>query len=400
MGPARRPYVIAGVGTAAAGLIAVAPAPPPVVDVRDIALTSSAADIVIDIVRHGQRLPPFDLQTTSSPPYPGPPLSDLGQQQAHEVGTQLFNELGGPNGVAGVFSGQSIRDLQTAAPFAALEHMTSAIQTLPGLDEVDPGIYGSLPQLSPGSLMYVGTSLLWAAGLELVPMPGSADFNGVVFDDKFTAAIDAMYNAAMANPVVSANGQITDVAFNNEESIVAWVLMNVKNPDLLVLLSTLIHSLSSPAPGFLPNAGVVQIAGNPDVGWTLVSWDGTPVPQDPGLVTELFLDFRNLITAPQIASWNTFEALLSGDPTAIVNSLAAGVGEVGRATIQFPVSVITDILGAVSGATHGLAADVAGSVPGGLGAADAATLFDPAGISSLLGTLAADLPAMLPNLIP
>lgn len=395
----RRPYVTAGVAVAAAGLIAVTPitVPLPEVHVRDIQLTTNGEDIVIDIVRHGQRLPPFDMQTTSSPPYPGPPLSDLGQQQAQDVGNQLFNQLGGPNGVAGVFSGQSIRDIQTAAPFAMLEHMTP--QILPGLDEVDPGIYGSLPQLSPGALLYVATTLLWAAGLELVPMPGSADFNGVVFDEKFTDGVDTMYNAAVANPVISDNGQITDVAFNNEESIVTWVLMNVKNPDLAVLLSTLIHSLATPTPGFLPNVGVVQIEGSPENGWTLVSWNGDPVPQNPGLPTELFIDFRNLITAPQIAAWNTFEAVLGGDPTTIVNALEAGVREVGAAIVQFPVSVITDIVGALSGGTGNLAAEVAGVVPGDVGAS-AATLFDPAGISSLLGTFAADLPAMLPNLIP
>ncbi|MGH3562071.1 MAG: histidine phosphatase family protein, partial [Mycobacterium sp.] len=146
--------------------------------------------------------------------------------------------------------------MQTAAPFAALEHMTP--QILPGIDEIDPGIYGSSEDISIGTLTYELTTLLWAAGAELLQIPGSVDVNGVVFDQKFTDAVDTMYQTAMANPVVSANGQITDVAFNNEESIVVWMLMNVKNPDLGVLLDTLIKSLDTPTPSFLSDGGVVQ----------------------------------------------------------------------------------------------------------------------------------------------
>jgi hypothetical protein len=152
----------------------------------------------------------------------------------------------------------------------------------------------------------------------------------------------------MDNPVVSDNGHITDVAFNNEESIVDWVLMNVKNPDFGVILSTLFQSLSSPAPGFLPDGGVVQVEGSPTDGWTLVSWNGDPVPQDPGLSTELFVDFRDLIQAPQTALWNIFQALLGGDSTTIENALQTGFNQVGDAIVQFPQSVINDIVGALS----------------------------------------------------
>jgi hypothetical protein len=344
-----RPYTTAGVGLVGASIIAVTPmtVPVPGIHVPDIQLATSDQDIVIEIVRHGQRMPPQDLEDTQSPPYPGVPLSELGHQQAQDVGEQLHKDLG--DQVAGIFSGQGIRDQQTAWPFADLEGVDhDQVQILPGLNEVDPGIYGSDPQISPGTLIYVFTTLLWTAGYELAQIPGSADFNGVVFDEKFTDAVDTMYNAAMDNPVVSDNGHITDVAFNNEESIVDWVLMNVKNPDLGVILSTLFQSLSSPAPGFLPDGGVVQVEGSPTDGWTLVSWNGDPVPQDPGLSTELFVDFRDLIQAPQTALWNIFQALLGGDATTIENALQTGFNQVGDAIVQFPQSVINDIVGALS----------------------------------------------------
>jgi hypothetical protein len=349
MNSALRPHVTAGVGLIGAGIVAVTPitAPLTVAHAPEIQLTADgedAQDIVIDIVRHGQRMPPADLEDTQSPPFPGVPLSELGQQQAQDVGQQLFTALG-PH-VAGIFSGQAIRDQETAAPFAGMEHMTP--QILPGIDEVDPGIYGGQPQLSLDTLLYVFTTLMWTAGNELATIPDSIDTNGVVFDQKFTGAVDTMYSDAMANPVVSANSQITDVAFNNEESIVDWVLMNVKNPDLSVILSTLIQSLSTPAPGFLPNGGVVQIEGNPTDGWTLVSWNGDAVPQDPGLATELWVDFRDLIQAPQTAAWNIFEAAQTGDATTFDSALQAGFSQVGAALTQFSESVFNDIAGAFS----------------------------------------------------
>ena len=321
----------------------------PTLHVARIKLTSGdAQDIVIDIVRHGQRLPPFNEVVTPSPDYPGPPLSDLGQQQAQDVGNQLFNELG--QHVAGIFSGQSIRDLETAAPFATLEHMSDAVQVLPGLNEIDSGIYAGDPLDSLGGYLYQETPLLWTLfGLVLAPIPGSSDINGIVSDNKFTDAVDAMYNAAMANPVVSADGQITDVAFNNEADVAAWVALNVKNPDIPILLNGTIQTLLNPdgdGNALLPGGGVVEIEGNPTDGWTLVSWDGQPVPADPGVLTQFVMALRDLIIAPQTAAWNIYEAALGGDPATLESAVQAGVQSIDAALVQFPEMVINDIVGA------------------------------------------------------
>src|ERR1700742_753861 len=168
-----RLFVIASVALMGAGVVVVTPttAAVPTLHVACIKLTSGdAQDIVIDIVRHGQRLPPFNEVVTPSPDYPGPPLSDLGQQQAQDVGNQLFNELG--QHVAGIFSGQSIRDLETAAPFATLEHMSDAVQVLPGLNKIDSGIYAGDPLDSLGGYLYQETPLLWTLfGLVFGPKP-------------------------------------------------------------------------------------------------------------------------------------------------------------------------------------------------------------------------------------
>jgi hypothetical protein len=360
--------VTASVALVGAGVIAVTPitVPLPGVEVPDIALTAGgqdgAQDIVIDIVRHGQRMPPYNELVTPSPDHPGPPLSDLGLQQAQDVATQLHNQLG--DQVAGIFSGQAIRDIDTAAPFAALEHMSDDVQILPGLNEIDSGIYAGDPLTAPGGLLYELTPLLWTLlGLVLTPIPGSGeDYNGVVFDQKFTQAVDTMYTAAMANPVVSDDGEITDVAFNNEADIAAWVALNVKNPDISFLLPLTIQTIISGDDGspLLPNTGIVQIEGNPTDGWTLVSWNGTPIPPDPGLLTALLMEIRNLIVAPQTAAWNIYEAILGGDPTTIQNAFEDGIQNVGATIAQFPQTVFNDIADALAN----LGSDTSGQAAG------------------------------------
>jgi len=365
-----RGYVTAVVALIGAAVIPVTPTPAPVVHVADIQLTAGdATDIVIDIVRHGQRMPPFNEVVTPSPDYPGPPLSDLGQQQAIDVANQLHNELG--DQVAGIFSGQAIRDMETAAPFAGLENMANDVQILPGLDEIDSGIYAGDPLSSLGGFLYLATPLLWSLfGLVSIPIPGSVeDPNGVVMDDNFTDAVDTMYNAAMANPVVSDNGQITDVAFNNEADVAAWVTLNVKNPDISYLLPLSLQTIFGANDGYplLPNTGIIQIEGNPTDGWTLVSWNGYPIPADPGLLTKLLMDLRELIIAPQTAGWNIYEALLGGDPTTIENALATGIQDVGGAIVQFPESVVNDIVDAFQNLATETGAQTAGNAGMSLG---------------------------------
>jgi hypothetical protein len=65
------------------------------------------------------------------------------------------------------------------------------------------------------------------------------------------------------DPVVSDNGEITAVGFNNEADVAAWVALNVKNPDIAFLLPFSIQTVISENDGYplLPNTGVIQIVG-------------------------------------------------------------------------------------------------------------------------------------------
>ncbi|SON60583.1 PE-PGRS family protein PE_PGRS11 [Mycobacterium simulans] len=286
--------------------------------------------IVIDFVRHGQTASnAAGLIDTNAP---GPPLSALGQQQAQAIA----NVLAPKGAFAGLFDSQLIRTQETGAPLGAMLGMN--VQVMPGLNEISAGVFDGLPQISPAGLLYLVGPIAWTLGFPLVPMltPGSTTVNGVVFDQGFTNALQTIYGTAMTNPVVGADGKITGVAYSSAFTIEVGTLMNVNNPDPLLLAHT------------LPNTGTVVVEGNPHDGWTLVSWDGRPVPP-ASLPTALFVDVRNLITAPQYATWNIFESLFTGDPTAVAIAIRDGIERVGTATVNFPFAVAEDVAHALGG---------------------------------------------------
>ncbi|WP_068187350.1 PE domain-containing protein [Mycobacterium sp. UM_CSW] len=297
--------------------------------------------IVIDFVRHGQSV--GNAANLIDTAVPGLPLTPLGMQQATAIGTAL----GAQGNFAGVFESQLTRVQQTAF-FAGMNN----VPILAGLNEISAGVFDGAPDISPQGLLYLVAPLAWTLGFPIVPMlgPGSAHINGIVFDQGFTHAMQTMYGTAMTNPVVNpGNGQITDVAFSSEFAIEVGTLMNVNNPDPLLMLT---HPL--------PNTGVVVVQGSPQGGWSLVSWDGVPVGP-PTLPTKLFVDVRDLITAPQFAAWNSLTALGTGDPATIVGAVQNGVDEVAAATVHFPVAVGRDLIHAVTNTSvSGLTAELTG----------------------------------------
>jgi hypothetical protein len=292
--------------------------------------TTNGPSIQIDFVRHGQTDPnAMNLIDTS---IPGAPLNALGLQEAQNIANVLAPQ--GP--FAGIFDSQLTRTQQTAGPLAGMLGMTP--QSLAGLNEIDAGLYQGLGQL-PAGILYIVGPFAWTLGFPAIPMlaPLSADPNGAVFFNGFHSAIQTMYSTALANPVVSANGHITDVSFSSALAIETGTLMTVNNPDPLLMLT---HSL--------PNTGVVVLQGSPQTGWTMESWDGVPVPK-ASLPTQLFVDVRDLITAPQFAALDFGGALLTGDPATIVNSVRDGVNGVVDATVGFPFAITQTLVDALVG---------------------------------------------------
>lgn len=279
--------------------------------------------IVIDFVRHAQSV--ANAQGWIDTAVPGVNLTPAGVQQA----TNVAGVLSPSTQYSGVFASQLLRVQQTAT------ELTSAYGVLPGLNEIHAGIFEGLPQISPAGLLYLVGPIAWTLGFPLFPTlaPGSTDFNGIVFSRNFDSSLQAIYGGALANPVPGD----TSVAYSSAFTIGVGTLMNVDNPNPLLLLT---HSL--------PNTAIVQVTGNPAGGWTMNSWDGIPIGP-ANLPTALFVDWRNFITAPQYAVWDVGLSLLSGDPAAVVTAVRDGIDEIATATVQFPAAVAEDVIAALRG---------------------------------------------------
>jgi hypothetical protein len=375
-----RPYVSASAALVGASVIVVAPVTVPLPDVHapDVALTAGQEDITLDLVRHGDNLSHGDTTGTSavaagpgdlspdvgqgSEPIaggpPGAPLSALGHEQAEAVAQDILSKY--DHDIAGVYaSGEEPRMYETAQPLA--DALGMDVQHLSGLNEIDGGIYAGHTLDSPAGILYLLTLAAWAFGFEYVQLPGSPDVNGVVFDDIFSNSVQHIYDNT-----VSDGGPSTDVAVSGEAAITTWALMNANNPDFSTFLPIFLNELEGKAT-FLPNVGQVVLHGHPG-DWTLDSFNGVDVPQQPDLLTSLFVDVRDLITAPQIAAYHIYEAFLGGDPTTIENAVQTGLTDVGTTIAQFPQSVFDDITGALSDGSGTDAGTTAGeSLSDGLG---------------------------------
>jgi hypothetical protein len=294
--------------------------------------------IIIDFVRHGESIDNHAGIIDTAPP--GTALDTTGFGQATDVATAIQKEFG--TNVAGVFDSEELRTQQTAQPL--LDALSTAaghtVATTPfdGLNEIPAGAFEGDPTTSLEGILYLLGPLSWAMGDVLVPDIGDPSVNGVTFDESFGTAVQSIYDGT-----ASATGTANDVAFSSEGAIAVWTLMNVNNPDFSVLLQAVEQT-----GGFLPNTGQVVIEGSPG-DWTLVSYNGVDVPQDPGLGTELFVDFRNLIEAPQFAGYDIYEALLTGNSATIDAALQTGLTQVDTALGQFPVEVFDQLVIAFGG---------------------------------------------------
>jgi hypothetical protein len=314
--------------------------------------------IILDLVRHGESIDNAKGIIDTVPPGTG--LDQTGFDQANAVATVIQNEYAA-NTIAGIYSSEEIRSEETAAPLAeALSSQNLAVDILPGLNEIPAGTFEGDPTNSLEGILYLLGPLSWVFGDVLMPDLGDPSVNGVTVDEGYSNAVQTIYDGSVG----SVSSTPTDVAFSSEAAIAVWTMMNVNNPDFSVLLQEI-----GTTGGFLPNTGQVVVEGSPG-DWTLVSYDGTTVPQDPGLPTELFVDFRNLTEAPQFAGYDIYEALLSGNSTTIETALQTGINQVDTALAQFPVAVFDDILGALTGGTPDLstlATDAATTFPGDMG---------------------------------
>lgn len=295
----------------------------------------AAGAMTLTFVRHAESQANADGIIDTS--VPGPDLSAAGQAQAAAIVGDLIAK-----DFDGFYASDMVRTQQTAAPLiAALQAAGTPEQLhiLAGLHEIDAGIFeGSSEDHGIGRIGYVVSPFLWVLGARFAPLPGSTDADGNAFDERVDDAVETIYDSGDQNAVAFAHGA----------TIMFWVLMNVDNPDIALLLT---HQLD--------NTESVVITGSPDDGWTLVNWGGVTVDADPSFATKMFVDFRNWVTPQQTSLYELSKAIRAGDLRRTVQAIGTGLTHLVVSTIDFGKAVVRDVVDAV----HDLIPNRTGAVP-------------------------------------
>lgn len=208
-----------------------------------LAPASSAApgrEITLTFIRHAQSTGNTSgfVDTTT----PGPSLTGLGWDQARRVAVDFADA-----GFDGVFASSMVRTQETAQFLAA--ELDELVALVPGLQEIEAGIYEGQPNSSAGGFFDVIER--WTNGDLAARIPGSID--GAEFDARFDDAVRR----------IEATGDQRPVVFSHGGSIALWTLMNTRNADPALLAAEPLN-----------NTGYVVVRGSTPDGWTLVDWNG------------------------------------------------------------------------------------------------------------------------------
>ncbi|WNV91553.1 histidine phosphatase family protein [Umezawaea sp. Da 62-37] len=197
------------------------------------------------LVRHGETASNLRMALDSLPP--GPPLTDLGQEQANLLADALADEP-----VVAVYASTAVRAQQTAAPIAARHGM--AVQVVEGVQEIFCGdLEGRSDREAYG--VFVKTATAWAAGDLDLMLPGGENGRQVV--DRCTGAIAAITEGVTEGTVVL-------VSHGGAIRLTGQALAPNVTSDLA-------------AGGLLPNTGRVVLESDGD-GWRCVAWSGVDIP--------------------------------------------------------------------------------------------------------------------------
>ncbi len=272
---------------------------------------------------------------------PGPELTARGVQEAAAVYTKLLAQGVDPGLFDAIYTSTMIRTQQTAEPLAGQLGLRPTIigsfdpanpRDVAGIQEISAGIFEGSPEAGGiGRLGLAFIPLGWALGLRFLRIPGSEDGN------ELDARVDAALAQMKADGEAAGDVDINAVAFSHGGTIMFWTLMNVDNPNLLLMLQ-------SP----LKNTDVVVVDENGEGGWTLKSWAGQPIGP-ANYPTQMFVNVRDLVVAPQTAIHNLRQPVLDLDTGAIVSTAGQGVRDVGDATVKFVADSVTDTVNAIRG---------------------------------------------------
>jgi broad specificity phosphatase PhoE len=203
--------------------------------------SAQARSITLTFIRNAQSQANADGVINTD--IPGPGLTPEGRGQAQQV-VHLVSHTD----IDSIYTSAMAADEQTAAPLAS--ELGKQAEIVDGLQSLNAGWYNGKPETMASST-YLMAPADWIHGDVQDSIPGSV--SGKEFNDRFTAAIQKIYNSGHNKPIV----------FSQGAAIMVWTLMNTKNGKDSLLTS---HPL--------PNIGRMVVTGNPTNGWTLVDWDG------------------------------------------------------------------------------------------------------------------------------
>lgn len=196
------------------------------------------------LIRHGQT--PSNVAGLLDTAAPGPGLTELGHRQAAEIPDALRHEP-----IDGVWVSTLVRTHLTAAPL--VEALGVEPVVLPGTHEIAAGEL-EMRRDHEAVRIYLETVFSWGLGELDTRMPGGED--GHEFFERFDASIAS----------VEASGAQSAVVVSHGAAIRVWVAGRAVNVP----------------PSFagehdIQNTGVIELDGSSESGWTLLSWQGTPV---------------------------------------------------------------------------------------------------------------------------
>lgn len=201
------------------------------------------------LIRHGQT--PGNVLGQLDTAHPGPGLTELGERQAEAMARSLADEP-----IAALYASTLIRTQITAAPLARLHGLE--VEVLDGLHEIEAGALEKLTD-HESHKRYMTTVFAWAAGDLDRRMPAGPD--GHEFFDRYDAAITTIARRAASNGSSAAAAVVSHGA-----AIRTWAGLRAADAD---------HEFA--ARHILSNTGIVALEGEPDTGWKLIHWDGSPV---------------------------------------------------------------------------------------------------------------------------
>ncbi|MFC4005090.1 histidine phosphatase family protein [Prauserella oleivorans] len=201
------------------------------------------------LVRHAQS--EGNVRKILDTALPGPPLTELGREQARSLAERLAGEP-----VAAVYASEATRARQTAEPLA--NALSLDVEVLPGVHEVSVGDLEGRGDHEALEL-YAKTTHLWAQGELNVALPGGE--SGEQLRERYLAAVGelhARHHGRDETVVLVSHGGA--IRFGAE-----WLADNVAS--------------EVADKGLLPNTGIVRLETTPRGGWRCLEWAG--VSLDP-----------------------------------------------------------------------------------------------------------------------